>query len=338
MGWRSRALLVAAGLAWVCTNATARAQAPASPVAPSPTDQDKAAATALFDDARSLLADGKVAEACRKLEESRRLAPVTGTVLNLATCHEREGLTASAAAEFREARALAEHDHRDDRVAFAEEHLRALEPRLSTLLIVVPPEADVPGLGVTRDGVALGRAAWGTRIPVDPGTHVLVATAPGKTPWRLEVRVGPEADAQTATVARLEDVTPPPLPVAPPPPVEAAKPPPPPPDVVPPPPHGLSTRRTWALAAGGAGVLGVGAGSVLGIVAIDKHHANGAVCTASPCSQSYTLNDQAKTAADGSTIAFSVGLVALGVGAFLWFGDSVAVAPGVGRLDVTGRF
>src|SRR5580704_16380113 len=108
MGWRSRALFVAAGLAWACTNGTARAQAPASPPAPAPTDQDKAAATALFDDARKLLADGKVAEACRKLEESRRLDPLPGTVLNLATCHEREGLAASAVAEFYEARAMAE--------------------------------------------------------------------------------------------------------------------------------------------------------------------------------------------------------------------------------------
>ena len=86
-------------------------------------------------------------------------------------------------------------------------------------------------------------------------------------------------------------------------------------------------------------MLGVGAGSVLGIIAIDKHHADGATCTTSPCSQtSKTLNGQAGTAADASTVAFSVGLVALGVGAFLWFGDSVAVAPGVGRLDVSGRF
>ena len=98
-----------------------------------PTDQDKALASMLYDEAKALLAADKVGEACRKLEESRRLDPLPGTVLNLAACHEREGLAASAMAEFREARALAERDHRDDRVAFADEHLKALAEYLSSL-------------------------------------------------------------------------------------------------------------------------------------------------------------------------------------------------------------
>ena len=295
-------------------------------------DQDKGVATVLFDEAKALLAAGKVGEACRKLEESRRLDPLPGTILNLASCHEREGLTASAMAGFREARAMAERDHRDDRVAFAEEHMKALEPRLSMLVIVVGPDADRPELSVTRDGIALGRAAWGTRIPVDPGTHVIEASAPGKAKRRVEIRVGPDGDVQKATLPALEDEAPPP-PVVPPPaaPVTLAPPPPLPPEA-PPPARGLSSRRVWAIASAGVGVLGVGAGSYFGARAISLHNDPNAPGNTS-------LNNQAKFAADASTVTFAVGLVGLGLGAFLWLGDSsVSVSAGAASVAVSGRF
>jgi hypothetical protein len=321
---RTRAQLAVLSLA-----ALAIVPAWASP-ARAQSDQDKGLATVLFEDAKALLVAGKVAEACRKLEESRRLDPLPGTVLNLASCHEREGLTASAMAGYREARAMAERDHRDDRVAFAEEHMKALEPHLSMLVIVVGPDADRPELSVTRDGIALGRAAWGTRIPVDPGTHVVEASAPGKAKRRVEIRVGPDGDVQTATLVPLEDEAPPPV-VAPPP-APVIVPPPPPPPESPPPPRGLSSRKVWGLASAGVGVLGVGAGTVLGIRAITLHNDPNAPGNTS-------LNNQAKFAADASTVTFAVGLVGLGLGAFLWLGDSsVSVSAGVASVAVSGRF
>jgi hypothetical protein len=328
----SRALGVFALMLGLGATVPARAQAPRS-------DQDKALATTLFEEGRTLLAAGKVSEACRKLEESRRLDPLPGTVLNLAACHEQEGLTASAMAEFREARALAERDHRDDRVAYADEHIKALEPRLSTLVIAVGTAVDLPELGVKLDGVALGRAAWGTRIPVDPGTHVVEATAPNKQTRRVEVLVGKNADAQTATLAPLEDAPAPPPPppvVAPPPPVTPV-----PLPEAPPPSAGLSTRRTLALASLGAGVVGIGLGSYFGLTAISKHNDPAGVCpqNATDCSAQKTLNDQAGFNADAATVSFAVALVAVGVGAFLWLGDtSVRVQAGVGSVQLSGRF
>ena len=329
-------LLVLLGALWI---------APRAALAQAASDQDKALAATLFDDARALLSQGKVPEACRKLEESRRLDPLPGTMLNLATCHEREGLTASAMVEFRGARAMAERDQRGDRVAFADEHLKALMPKLSMLVIVIPPEVDVPGLTVMRDGLTIGRAAWGTRIPVDPGTHVVEVSAPGKKMRQVEVRVGPQGDVQTTTLASLEDAPSEVAPVVSSPPATTSS-----PDVAStrapietksaPAPHpGLSTRREWALVAAGVGVLGVGAGSFLGLRAIGDHHDPGAICTTSPCSStSVSLNNDAKLSADVSTASFAVGLVAVGLAAFLWFGDSVTIAPGVGSVQVAGRF
>lgn len=307
--------------------------------APQPTDQDKALAAKLFDEGHALLEQDRVPEACRKLEESWRLDPQPGgTILNLAACHEREGRLASAMAEFREARALAERGGRSDRVAFADDHLKAIEPKLSMLVVVVPPAADQPDLTIIRDGVAIGRAAWGEKIPVDPGTHVVEATAPHKQMRHVEVQVGPNADVQTVTVAALDDAAPAPAPS--PAPVTATPAAPVPESPSPAPSTGLSTRRQWALVSGGVGLAGIVAGSIAGVVAIDKHNANGAICTTNPCSQqSISLNKDAGTAADISTVGFAVGLVGLALGAFLWFGDSsVNVSPGVASLSVNGRF
>jgi len=324
--------VLGAAFALVCAAPLARAQQPAAPAPPS--DQDKALAATLFDEGHSLLMQDKVPEACRKLEESHRLDPLPGgTILNLASCHEREGRTASAMAEFREARAMAERDHRDDRVALADERLKAIEPKLSMLVVLVPPAADLPDLTIIRDGVAIGRAAWGTKIPVDPGAHVVEATAPHKQMQHVEIQVGPNADVQTVTIAALEDAAqaPVPVPVAPAPAAPAPETP------APPAQTGLSTRRTWALVSGGIGAAGVIAGSVAGIVAIAKH--NSSTCNGPCTSQNDSLNKDAGTAADISTVSFAVGLVGLGLGAFLWFGDSsVSVTPGVASLQVSGRF
>jgi hypothetical protein len=329
------------------------AVASASPAMAQSSGEDKALALQLFDEGRALLASGKVDEACRKLEESRRLDPLPGTVLNVAVCHEQQGRAASAIAEFREARALAERDRRDDRVAFVDQHLKALEAKVSSLVIVVPPEADRPDLTIARDGTPVGRAAWGSRIPVDPGQHRVDASAPGKLPWTATLTIAPEGDVKTATLAPLQDLPPassPPAPPAPEP-APAAVPPPPTPLIEIPAEHaGLSGRRVTALVTLGAGVVAAGLGTYFGVTAIAKHNDPGAVCTAEPCTTADKLNSDATSAADASTVSFAVAAVAVGVGAFLWLGDSSgkrsttslrlapSFAPGRAGVEVGGGF
>jgi len=80
----------------------------------------------------------------------------------------------------------------------------ALEKSLSRLTIVVPTSVSAVGPEVRRDGVVVGSAAWGTAIPIDPGSHVIAASAPGKKPWSLTVSVGPNGASRTVTVGELE--------------------------------------------------------------------------------------------------------------------------------------
>jgi tetratricopeptide (TPR) repeat protein len=195
------------------------------------TATEMALAEALYRQARELMAAGNYAEACPKLKESYRIDPATGTLLNLASCHEAEGKFASAWLEYATAAVAARRDRRPDRVKYAEEHMQALEQKLSRLTLLVPAESDLPDLELKLDGVVIGRAARGVPTPVDPGEHVVEASAPGRETWRATVTIGAVADAQSVSVpvlpALAPAVEPAPLPAAASPSVVAAPPPPP---------------------------------------------------------------------------------------------------------------
>src|SRR5262245_65102433 len=104
---------------------------------------DKTTAEALFAEGRRLMAAGKYARACPKLEASQKLDPGVGTLLNLADCYEKNGQTASAWAQFVEAASEARRlgDARREQAANA--RADALEPRLGRLTIAVGQDADI---------------------------------------------------------------------------------------------------------------------------------------------------------------------------------------------------
>jgi hypothetical protein len=89
----------------------------------------------------------------------------------------------------------------------------AIEPKLSRLTIVVPPSlAGTGGLTVQRDGDVMGRALWGTSVPVDAGKHTVHASAPGKQAWEQTVTVAREGARLTVTIPELEPAPSPPPP------------------------------------------------------------------------------------------------------------------------------
>src|SRR6185503_11792758 len=116
-------------------------------------------------------------EACPLFEESQRLDPQMGTLLNLAICHENVGRIASAWGEFRAVEQQARAASRDDRVKLAHERAEKLEPRLPRLRLVAP--ARVHGLTVKVDGETKGEPLW-EGVAVDPGIRNVEASAPGK--------------------------------------------------------------------------------------------------------------------------------------------------------------
>ncbi|MBK7579742.1 MAG: hypothetical protein IPI67_05975 [Myxococcales bacterium] len=288
-----------------------------------PTPSDRALATQLFKQGRALMQQKKHAEACPKLEESQRLDPGGGTLLNLALCHEAVGRTATAWSELSEAVSVARRDRRPDRERIASEHMKALEPRLSLLTIAVNTAVAPKGLAILRDGTEVAPVAWGTPMPVDPGSHLLEVSAPGFVTWTTTVEIGPDADKRTLAVPALAALTPPtPEPPAAPPTTIPIQPPAPAPLPTPPP----SPQRDPAPApslvpayvAIGVGVVGIGLGSYFGLRALSKRSDSDAACQPRCTDRAVSLNDDARTAADLSTISFAVGAVGLGLGMYLW--------------------
>lgn len=163
--------------------------------------KDTALARSLFRDARKLMEAKQYPAACAKLEESQRLDPGIGTQFNLADCWERLGKTASAWALFLDVTAATRAAGQSEREAVARGRAEALEGRLSRLQLRV--EERDPKLSITRDAAELGRASWNSEFPVDPGTTVLEAKAPGKQSWTKQVTIPSTAGVTTVVVPAL---------------------------------------------------------------------------------------------------------------------------------------
>jgi hypothetical protein len=305
----------------------------------------EAAATALFDDGRKLMAQHKYAEACPKLAESQRLAPSGGTLINLADCYEHEGRKASAWVAWKNVAARANAAGRAQEESKAVARAAALEPTLARLAVSVAPESDQPGLEVERDGVVVGRAEFGLAIPVDPGTHEIQATAPKMKAWstRIDVRPG-QTDARVTVALQADGEAAPPTGAAAPvvPPVQPTDlrvaPGGPAPDVSP--EGGGSAQRTFGIVTLGAGVAGVAVGAVFGVLAMSKNNEalqprncpTSTLCTPNGLS----LTSDAKNDATVSTIAFAAGAAALVGGVALWFtAPASAASPRAARIVPT---
>jgi hypothetical protein len=300
------------------------------------TDAQKNAAQSLFDEGRRLMASDSLGEACAKFEESYRLYAASGTLLNMALCHERAGKTGSAYTEFNESLARAQRDHRSDREQTARAHLEALAPKLSRITVSVAEAAQVEGLEVTLDGVPWRRPSWAVPTIVDPGDHVATAKAPGRVDWSRTVSVKGGGDQQSVEVPPLHVA----LSSAPASPALASGPTTTPPAYASPapltsasPPQNAETqsvpdgqgRRTLGVVLAGAGVAGLATGSVFAVLAQSKWSAAQNDCPNHLCPDEKTRarDSGAGGLADVATVAFAVGGLAVAAGAVLYF-----VAPG----------
>lgn len=228
-------------------------------IAHAQTAQDKAGAEVLFEEGKELMRQKKYGLACPKFLESNRLDAGLGTMLWLADCYDKNGQSASAWGEFREAVDIASRTH-DAREKVARDRSNRLEPTLSKLAIIVGPGSMASGMVVKRDGVEVGQTLWGEAVPVDPGSHSVTVTAPHKRPWETTVNVLRGVKKLDVQVPALEDA---PVPVTPPPPLpgltpgdDSGTPPPPPPKSG---NNGVAQRIVGGVISG-LGVGGIGAG------------------------------------------------------------------------------
>lgn len=287
---------------------------------------DQAAATALFYEARNLMQKGNFKEACPKLEESLRLDYGIGTEFNLAECNEKIGKTATAWSGYLNVASQAKTQNQAQREKVARDRAKALEPKLPKMIIEVPNPPS--GVEVKRDGVIVGTAAWGTAVPVDPGSHKVVVTAPGKQAWETSVSA---TDANTTRVTVPRDLPNAPVAAAPP----VVKP------VAPAPPATTGTapvqtttttttvseppvattndfpepvverggtQRTLGWVTTGIGLVGLGVGAGFGLNSMAKRSESNDHCNGNLCNQQgLDLRDDAIRSGNVSTIASIAG-------------------------------
>jgi len=197
-----------------------------------------------------------------------------------------------------------------DAQARAQKALDAALPRIGHLTVLVEPKE--ANISVTVSGVSVPAALLGVERPTDPGSHEVVATAPGYITQRTTIVLA-EAGRETVTLRLPLDPNAPKEA----PPVAAAvvaTPAEPPPAA--PPPAASQGTRTFAFVLIGTGVVGVATGSVAGAMALSKK--SELDCPQNHCSGTEANElDSARTMATISTIGFAVGIPAAAVGTVL---------------------
>jgi hypothetical protein len=287
-----------------------------------------------YEDGKKLAEQGKWTEACPKFAEAHRQKPdAVGITLNLADCYKHTGKTASAWSLFKEGSFRAKSNDKDEaRAAYADKEAAALEPTLSRLQVDVE---DTPGLTIHIDEQDLGKGAFGSAVPVDPGDHKVEATAPGYSVWSTSVRIGPNKDMQHVKIPGLQKVATPLTPGA----------------ATPPNP----ALRPAAFAVGGVGAAGLLVGGVMGGLALGDKSSLSTACKNGACLDQASKDKlaSAKTKALVSTIGLSAGGAALATGVVLFVlstrGSAAtkderkpalvpALAPGFAGLTAVGAF
>jgi hypothetical protein len=287
---------------------------------------DPAAAMELFRQGREAIKAGDYAQACPKFADSLRLDEKVGTALNLAQCEEHQGQLATARAHAQRAIDLALATH-DDRLALAQELFASLDRRVPRLTVVLAPGVP-PDTVVKRDEVLLGVGSLGSALPVNPGAHVIVVSASGFEPRTFTVNLteGNGARVEVSPGPKLpERVTEPPAP-----PMPAT------PQLTTPTPatdavssSPSSSLHTWGWVAGGVGIAGIAAGSVLGLAAIAKNNQSHQTCNADNVCDPTGADERntARTLGDASTAAFVVGAAGVAGGLVLLLISPAPSAP-----------
>jgi hypothetical protein len=164
---------------------------------------------------------------------------------------------------------------------------------------------------------------------VDPGSHRVTASAPGKMPWGSEVMIPPTGGEVRVRVPLLDEapgpVSPASPPLPPPAPVGApgqvpSSPMPSPARPSPPPPASPgTTRRTIGIVTTSLGAAGVATSIVLGLVARSEYTSTGGNCTPSGCNAAgKDTTDSARRLGDVATGVFVAGAIVGVGGAVVW--------------------
>jgi hypothetical protein len=132
----------------------------------------------LFEDGRKLLDAGDAKGACEKFDKAILIDPTAaGTMLNLGLCNEKLGKWATSLYWFRKAQTAAAEAGMKPFEQTAKDKTAVLAGKVATISVTFST-GDAPAdtkVKIDRRDIALNEVS---RIEVDPGTHVIDASAP----------------------------------------------------------------------------------------------------------------------------------------------------------------
>lgn len=233
-----------------------------------------------------------------------------------------------------------------DALEAAKTEIAAVSARIAYVVINVE---GAPSPQVTIDGQPVNSAALGLKRPVDPGQHVVKATADGYKPAEQQFTVPEAGNAEARLKLEKAEGAVAATPVAP---TEPAK------EQPAVQAKTGGSNKTLAIVAFGVGGAGILVGAITGLVAVGKHGDLADSCPDGKCTSDKQSDiDSYKTMGTISTIGFIVGGVGVAAGAVLWFTapketaarasrfatietKHVTMTPyvGVGSAGMTGRF
>jgi hypothetical protein len=271
-------------------------------------------ADALFKQGKQLLVDKKYEKACAAFEDSQRLDPAIGTLLNVGLCYEAWGKLAKAQRAYLEAEKLAAIAG-DERQAVARQRADLLTPRIPKLAFADLPAVLPADLVVTLDDVQIGLDAVRLGVATDPGVHAIAYSAGDHKREVIRVTV---AERETKWVnLRLPEPT--------------VRPPDTPPPVVTTPTAPVGRRRRiLGLVGGGAGLVTMGVGGVVALAAradykaaFDDHCDPSGVCD----DIGYRETSDARSRANLATVIFGAGAALVVTGVVLYLTAPTAPPP-----------
>jgi hypothetical protein len=219
--------------------------------------------------------------------------------------------------------------------AECERRIQLLNAAMPTVVFDVQDQsgAAVTDVKVSMDGALLVERLEGTAISLDPGEHTFLFEVPGKGSVERKLLLL-EGDKNRRERVVLESAAAPPAPEPPAPaPAPAAW----------PTPEGGSTpgrtQRILGLVVAGAGVVGMGIATGIGLAAKSHYDDSKGHCTGNLCdAQGGAIRDDARSTGNVGTVVFVVGAVALAGGVVLWLTapssdkpSSAGAAPAIWR-------
>lgn len=259
------------------------------PVRAAPSPEDKALAKTLYLQASEDMERGNYARACPQFEAALQLDPEhIRTAMTLGMCEDHWGKLVKAQSRYAHARELANSQNASDKIKEIDALMTNLKERIPKLRLIVPEQvAELDSVRITRNDQVVDKDLWSQEIAVDPGLHVIEASAAGSASWKQEVQVKVGQTLSVTIGLSLENDSPT---------KDSSGP--------------VAPYRKLGFVGLGVGAAGIVAGSIFGSLAISKNSAsdNGHCDVNNRCDLVGTaLRRDAQTFGNTSTAFFIVG-------------------------------